>query len=101
MKVMRGFPTVPIAAIAALATGCVTALPVERPAIQVPIPPAWTAVDVAPGEVYPDWWADFGDDALSAAIETVKLNKGSLHRTPILLFVAAETRYRRLPSGST
>ena len=68
---MRGLLTVAIAAAAALGAGCVTTLPVERPAIQVPIPPAWTAADVAGGEVDPDWWTDFGDDELSAAIGTV------------------------------
>ena len=68
---MRGFRAVPIAAVAALSTGCVTALPVERPAIQVPVPPAWTAADAVGGEIDPDWWTDFGDDELSAAIGTV------------------------------
>lgn len=68
---MRGFRAVPIAAVAALSAGCVTALPVERPAIQVPIPPAWTAADAVGGEIDPDWWTDFGDDELSAAIGTV------------------------------
>ena len=61
----------PIAAVAALGAGCVTALPVERPEIRVPIPEDWTAGDVAAGEVAPDWWTDFGDDELSAAIGTV------------------------------
>ena len=68
---MRGFRAVPIAAVAALSAGCVTALPVERPAIQVPIPPAWTAADAVGGEIDPDWWTVFGDDELSAAIGTV------------------------------
>ena len=68
---MRGFRALSIAATATLGAGCVTALPVERPAIQMPIPPVWTAADVAGGEIDPDWWTDFGDDALSAAIGTV------------------------------
>ena len=59
-----------VAAAAAAGSGCVTALPVERPEIQVPIPAEWTAGDVAAGDVGPDWWTDFGDDALSATIET-------------------------------
>ena len=68
---MRAFLALPIAAAVALGAGCVTALPVDRPAIQVPIPPEWTAADVAAGDVAPDWWTDFGDDELSAAIGTV------------------------------
>ena len=59
-----------IAAAAASGAGCVTALPVERPEIQVPIPAAWSAAEVAAGDVGPDWWTDFGDDDLSATIET-------------------------------
>ena len=66
---MRTGPAV--AAIAALGAGCVTALPVERPGIQVAIPEEWTAANVAAGDVGPDWWTDFGDDELSATIETV------------------------------
>ena len=59
------------AAVAALSAGCVTALPVERPGIQVRIPEEWTAANVAAGDVGPDWWTDFGDDDLSLTIETV------------------------------
>ena len=58
------------AAVAVSGAGCVTVLPVEHPEIQVPIPTAWTAGDVAAGDLGPDWWTDFGDDGLSAAIET-------------------------------
>ena len=61
----------PLAAAAALGAGCVTALPVERPEIRVPVPADWTAGEVAGGEIAPDWWTDFGDDELSAAIGTV------------------------------
>ncbi len=68
---MRKLWAVSIAAVVAPGGGCVTALPVERPGIQVPIPQEWTAADVAAGDVGPDWWTDFGDDELSAAIETV------------------------------
>ena len=59
-----------IAVVGALGAGCATVLPVERPELQVPIPEAWTAGEVAAGDLAPDWWTDFGDDALSAAIET-------------------------------
>ena len=68
---MRGFRVVPLAAAAALGAGCVTALPVERPEIRVSVPADWTAGEVAGGEIAPDWWTDFGDDELSAAIGTV------------------------------
>jgi NodT family efflux transporter outer membrane factor (OMF) lipoprotein len=59
-----------IVVVAAAAAGCVTALPVERPEIQVPIPEEWTAGDVAAGTLGADWWTDFGDDELTSTIET-------------------------------
>ena len=62
---------VSVAALAALSAGCVTALPVDRPEVRVPLPERWTAGDPAAGDVAPDWWTEFGDDDLSAAIETV------------------------------
>ena len=67
---MRGLRMASVAALAALGAGCVTALPVERPEIQVPIPAAWTGGEAAGGDLDPDWWTDFGDEELSAAIET-------------------------------
>lgn len=78
-----------LAASAMLGVGCVTALPVERPAIEAPIPPEWTAADVAAGEVAPDWWTDFGDDALSAAIETVLAQNLDLRAAAARLELAA------------
>ena len=86
---MNGFRAAPIAAVAALGAGCVTALPVERPAIQVPVPAAWTAADAAGGEVDPDWWTDFGDDELSAAIGTVLERNLDLRAAGARLEVAA------------
>ena len=74
LKQMASMPDlrmVPVVALVALGAGCVTVLPVERPAIQVPIPEAWTAAEVAAGDLAPDWWTDFGDEDLAAAIETV------------------------------
>ncbi len=62
---------VPLVAAVMLGSGCVTALPVDRPELRIPIPGEWTAADVPAGEVGPDWWTDFGDGELSAAIETV------------------------------
>lgn len=67
----RGIRIVTVAAGVGLGAGCVTALPVARPDIQVPIPQAWTAAEVPAGDTGPDWWTGFGDDELSAAIETV------------------------------
>lgn len=71
MASMPDLRMVPVVALVALGAGCVTVLPVERPAIQVPIPEAWTAAEVAAGDLAPDWWTDFGDEDLAAAIETV------------------------------
>ena len=60
---------VALAAAAGLAAGCVSALPVARPDLQVPIPDAWTAAGEVPGRIAPDWWTAFGDDGLSETIE--------------------------------
>ena len=40
-------------------------------ALGVPIPAEWTGAAVTAGELGPEWWTDFGDEELSAAIETV------------------------------
>ena len=61
---------VPVGLLAGLGIGCVTALPVERPELQVPIPGEWTAAEVAAGDLGPDWWTDFRDDELTTAVET-------------------------------
>lgn len=71
MASMPDLRMVPVVALVALGAGCVSVLPVDRPAIQVPIPEAWTAAEVAAGDLAPDWWTDFGDEDLAAAIETV------------------------------
>ena len=81
--------SVPLAVAAALASACVTALPVERPEIQVPIPPEWTAADVPGGVVAPEWWTDFGDDELSAAIETALVRNLDLRAAAARLEQAA------------
>ena len=60
---------VALAAAAGLAAGCVSAPPVARPDLQVPIPDAWTAAGEVPGRIAPDWWTAFGDDGLSETIE--------------------------------
>ena len=70
-SMMRALRAAPVAAAVVMGAGCATLLPVERPALGVPIPAEWTGAAVAAGELGPEWWTDFGDDALSAAIETV------------------------------
>ena len=76
-------------AAAALGSGCVTVLPVERPEIQVPIPAEWTAGDVAAGDIGTEWWTDFGDVDLSTAIETVLARNLDLRATAARLEQAA------------
>ena len=70
-SMMRALRAVPVAVAVVMGAGCATLLPVERPALGVPMPAEWTGGAVAAGELGPEWWTDFGDDALSAAIETV------------------------------
>ena len=82
-------PIALVAAAAVLGAGCATVLPVERPEIQVPIPEEWTAADVAAGEVGPDWWTDFDDGELSAAIETALARNLDLHAAAARLEQAA------------
>ena len=60
-----------VAVVMALGAGCATAPPVTAPDLQVPVPETWTAGGTAAGELGPDWWMDFDDAGLSAAIETV------------------------------
>ena len=69
ISMMRAFMVVAVTLPGA--AGCATLLPVERPEIEVPIPAEWAGAEVAAGELAPDWWTDFGDDELSAAIQTV------------------------------
>ena len=61
----------PLIALVVTATvGCASAPPVEPPHLEVAVPDTWTAADTSLGEVAPDWWTDFGEPGLSAAVET-------------------------------
>ena len=50
--------------------GCASAPPIETPELTMNVPGEWSGGTLASGVVAPDWWTDFGDEALSAAIET-------------------------------
>ncbi len=60
-----------IALLLAVTVGCATAPPVEPPQLDVAVPETWTAAETPVGEVAPNWWTDFGEPGLSAAVETV------------------------------
>ena len=60
-----------IALLVAVTVGCASAPPVETPHLDIALPESWTAAQTPVGEVAPDWWTDFGDPGLSAAVETV------------------------------
>ena len=77
-----------IAALAA--TACATAPPVAAPPdIGVPVPPAWTAADAPGGQIDIDWWKDFGDDGLAAAVEAALTGNFDLQAAAARLEVAA------------
>ena len=59
-----------VAFFVAVTVGCASAPPVGPPPLDVAVPDTWTAADTSVGEVAPDWWTDFGDPGLSAAVET-------------------------------
>ena len=58
-----------IALVVTVTVGCAVAPPVEPPQLDVTVPDTWTAADTSVGEVAPDWWTDFGQPGLSAAVE--------------------------------
>ena len=58
-----------IALVVTVSVGCASAPPVEPPQLNVVVPETWTAADTSGGEVAPDWWTDFGEPGLSAAVE--------------------------------
>jgi NodT family efflux transporter outer membrane factor (OMF) lipoprotein len=55
----------------AVPVGCASAPPVEPPQLDIAVPETWTAAQLPVGAVAPDWWTDFGEPGLSAAVETV------------------------------
>ncbi len=76
--------------LAAFATGCATAPPVVVPQLDVAVPDAWTAeADGPTGSVAPDWWTEFGDAGLSAAVETALVQNFDLQAAAARLEQAA------------
>ena len=70
---MRTMRTITLIVMLGITVGCASAPPVEWPELTVDVPDDWTTADVntdVTGGVAPDWWSDFGDDGLSAAVET-------------------------------
>ncbi len=59
-----------LADVVVVAVGCASALPVEPPVLDVQIPTEWTAEEVPVGQVEVTWWNDFGDEGLTAVVET-------------------------------
>lgn len=80
-----------LAIIVLLAAGaaCSAAPPVSAPDIGVPVPPEWTAVDSPDGRITVDWWKDFGDDGLSAAVEAALEGNFDLRAAAARLEIAA------------
>ena len=76
-------------ALCAAAAGCATAPPVAVPDIGVPAPPAWTAADTPPGRLAIDWWTDFGDDGLEAAVQAALTGNFDLQAAAARLEIAA------------
>jgi multidrug efflux system outer membrane protein len=50
--------------------GCASAPPIETPDLTMNVPDEWSGGTPASGVIAPNWWTDFGDEALSATIET-------------------------------
>ena len=79
-----------VAAATVMAGGCVSAPPVEPPALEgVDLPVAWTTTDVPVGQIAIDWWTDFDDPGLSAAVETVLTHNFDLQTAAARLELAA------------
>lgn len=76
-------------ALCAAAAGCSAAPPVAVPDIGVPVPPAWTAADTSPGRLAIDWWTDFEDDGLAAAVEAALTGNFDLQAAAARLQIAA------------
>ena len=76
---------------------CASAPPVETPALSVSVPDSWTAVDVTTGQVSVDWWTDFSDSGLSAAVETALTQNYDLQAAAARLGQAAADA--RMASG--
>ncbi len=68
---------------------CSAAPPVAVPDIGVPVPAGWTAADSPDGRITVDWWKDFGDDGLSAAVEAALAGNFDLQAAAARLEIAA------------
>lgn len=73
----------------AVAGACATAAPVAVPDIGVPVPPTWTAADSPAGRITADWWKDFGDNGLDAAVEAALAGNFDLQAAAFRLEIAA------------
>lgn len=73
----------------AAAGACATAAPVAVPDIGVPVPPTWTAADSPAGRIAADWWKDFGDGGLDAAVEAALAGNFDLQAAAFRLEIAA------------
>jgi len=60
------------------AAGCVKTPQIGTPDIDVTVPDRWTAAETTTGETTHNWWADFGDHALTEAIEQALDNNRDL-----------------------
>ena len=69
--------------------GCTSAPPIETPELAMTVPDEWTGGALASGVVSPDWWTDFGDDALSTTIETAVEQNYDLQAAAARLELAA------------
>lgn len=77
------------AALSVAVAGCSSAPPVATPSLDVPVPETWTAGNVS-GELVPlDWWTDFDDAGLSAAVETALQRNWNLQAAAARLELAA------------
>ena len=85
----RKFALIVLLAAAAAAGACATAAPVAAPDIGVPVPPTWTAADSPDGRITVDWWQDFGDDGLTAAVEAALEGNFDLQAAAARLEIAA------------
>ena len=85
----RNFALIPLMAVLAAAGACATAAPVAAPDIGVPVPETWTAAATPDGRISVDWWQDFGDDGLSAAVEAALEGNFDLRAAASRLEVAA------------
>lgn len=81
-----------------LATGCATTPAFSPPTLSVGIPAEWTGGELPVGQVAIEWWRDFQDDGLAAAVETALAQNFDLQAAAARLEQAAADA--RADSGS-